>query len=787
MRFPRLNLSAAFSLAAVLMAVAAPASAQDFGDFTLTTSGGDGGVTELSPVAGYDLAFQIRGNDGGGSNVFTRFQATATADILVEFSWSYETTDLDGPSYDPAGYTIAGIDTALTDPSGANNQSGDGGFDVAAGQSYGWYVNSTDGCCGAGFLTVNLRFVGADTEPPVFADVPDDISTGTDPGEDTAVVTWTAPTATDNVDGAVTPVQTAGPAPGSAFPLGSTTITYTATDTAGNVATASFTVTVGDTEPPVFADVPDDISTDTDPGEDTAVVTWTVPTATDNVDGAVTPVQTAGPAPGSAFPLGNTTITYTATDTAGNVATASFTVTVAQQEYDPELTSIDVANATIIANGTDSTQLVVNVRDVSGNLLGRGGMNVTLRTTLGSLGPVIDQGDGRYTSVLFAGTRSGTATITGATDGVPIAGSATVQIEPDRALIAETFADVAGAFMQRRIDRILASEPRFHRLDRRREVQPGTHFALELGGQGGDIAGRMFLSGEFGMRPTGGLDVSGIENGIPSRNLSFALQSVSHDRRWHLWAQGQFSRYVDGTGSLADRRGDFGIVHLGGDYLLNDRLALGMMAHFDHTRERILGFSTVYGHGWMVGPYLSSELADGVFLTARAAWGESSNRAAIDVHDDGNIWSGNFRTQRVLARVALSGVHEHRSITFRPELDLSWMEERQRRYGVTDGNAIVDVDGVRASIARLSFSGETEWPIVLSGSEARAFLLPVLGLDVGGTGAAMGHPALQGSLEMGLRTSENAIWRGEAAIRFDGLGQSSFRGWSIRLGADMRF
>jgi len=50
------------------------------------------------------------------------------------------------------------------------------------------------------------------------------------------------------------------------------------------------------------------------------------PTATDDVDGTV-PVICA-PASGSIFPLGTTTVTCTASDNAGNIATGKFTVTV---------------------------------------------------------------------------------------------------------------------------------------------------------------------------------------------------------------------------------------------------------------------------------------------------------------------------------------------------------------------------------------------------------------------------------------------------------------------------
>jgi Tol biopolymer transport system component len=64
--------------------------------------------------------------------------------------------------------------------------------------------------------------------------------------------------------------------------------------------------------PPVPADRPDG-----------AVVTYTV-TATDADD--PTPTVNCSPASGSVFPIGDTTVTCTATDASGNVATGSFSV-----------------------------------------------------------------------------------------------------------------------------------------------------------------------------------------------------------------------------------------------------------------------------------------------------------------------------------------------------------------------------------------------------------------------------------------------------------------------------
>ena len=88
--------------------------------------------------------------------------------------------------------------------------------------------------------TVEVEY-GVDTTPPVLT-VPADMTVPAT-GPTGAVVTFTA-TATDNVDGALTPVCV--PASGSLFPVGLTTVSCTATDAAGNTGTASFMVTVSE-------------------------------------------------------------------------------------------------------------------------------------------------------------------------------------------------------------------------------------------------------------------------------------------------------------------------------------------------------------------------------------------------------------------------------------------------------------------------------------------------------------------------------------------------------------
>jgi len=202
-----------------------------------------------------------------------------------------------------------------------------------------------------------------DTAPTISC--PGDITTGVDVGECFATVTWTPPVGTDNCAVGLTTTQTGGSAPGSTFPVGTSTIEYTVTDGGGNTAVCSFDVTVVDDEDPVIT-CPADITTGVDAGNCTAVVTYTIPSGTDNCPGATTTQTDAtGLSSGDAFPVGTTTLEYTVTDAAGNTAVCSFDVTVTDDE-DPVIacpgditTGVDAGNCTAVVtytvpSGTDN-------------------------------------------------------------------------------------------------------------------------------------------------------------------------------------------------------------------------------------------------------------------------------------------------------------------------------------------------------------------------------------------------------------------------------------------------
>jgi hypothetical protein len=169
-----------------------------------------------------------------------------------------------------------------------------------------------------------------DCAPPALDGMPADIVLEA-VAPDGADLLYVAPTATDAIDAAV--AVDCDVASSSRVPIGVTTVTCSATDRAGNVASGTFTVSVVDTTAPTLDGMPAGIAvTALDVGG--ASVDWPMPTASDAVDGA--PTVTCDPSPASLFAVGSTTVTCSATDAAGNVASASFDLLVsASPDPDP--------------------------------------------------------------------------------------------------------------------------------------------------------------------------------------------------------------------------------------------------------------------------------------------------------------------------------------------------------------------------------------------------------------------------------------------------------------------
>jgi hypothetical protein len=218
------------------------------------------------------------------------------------------------------------------------------------------FDNAGNGVSFAG--TVNI-----DTTPPTIT-APPDVVTGTAAGTCAASPALGTPVATDNV-GSVT-VSTVAPA---SFPKGTTNVTWIATDSAGHSASATQTVTVNDTERPTVVAPPDVTATATSAaGAVIATAELGSTAASDNCDGAIAAAVSGIPA-GNLFPIGTTTLTWTATDAGGNTSSVSQPVTVSYDIcllYDPakaaKLGSTIAIKLQLCAGGTNlsSASLVPN-------------------------------------------------------------------------------------------------------------------------------------------------------------------------------------------------------------------------------------------------------------------------------------------------------------------------------------------------------------------------------------------------------------------------------------------
>ncbi len=167
--------------------------------------------------------------------------------------------------------------------------------------------------CAGDAHTCNQTVTIIDNHKPVIT-CPANISVNNTVGQCGANVGFAA-TATDNCSATITYSS----APGSFFAVGTTTVTAIATDPSGNGDSCTFTVTITDNEAPVITQAP--VFSCYEANNNGCSINLGV-TASDNC--GVASLTSNAPA---CFPVGTTTVTWTAIDVNGNSSTATQTVT----------------------------------------------------------------------------------------------------------------------------------------------------------------------------------------------------------------------------------------------------------------------------------------------------------------------------------------------------------------------------------------------------------------------------------------------------------------------------
>jgi len=270
---------------------------------------------DVFPLGSTMIAWTTTDNHG---NSKTAYQTITVVDTTAPTIISPQ--DIVAEAIDPALNYIAFDELSVVDSIGIESITNDKPITFPFGSTtVTWTVTDTSGNISQVTQVVTL----IDTTPPeIFA--PSDIvaeaiglsSTLVELGEATAHDLMGIASVTEH--------------PPRFFVLGETTVTWTTTDTSGNSASATQTVTIVDTTSPSIT-APDSITAEATSADSNIVVLGN-PVSSDLVD---TP-SISNNAP-DVFPLGETTVTWTATDYSGNSASATQTVTIVDTTS-PELT-----------------------------------------------------------------------------------------------------------------------------------------------------------------------------------------------------------------------------------------------------------------------------------------------------------------------------------------------------------------------------------------------------------------------------------------------------------------
>lgn len=205
---------------------------------------------------------------------------------------------------------------------------------------------------GGNISTCAFNVAVTDTESPVIAEPKQIIIMGIS-DECGSTVSYADPQATDNCPG-LTTVQTdnTGLSSGDIFPTGTTTLCYLSTDASGNSTELCFDVLITDNESPIVTACPDDITIPAQTGNCSTVYSIPSPITEDNCGTTIM----SNDAP-SAFPVGQTIITWTITDGSGNTSLCSYAVYV----FDEELPLIDCPDDVIYIAAFNECEVFLTV------------------------------------------------------------------------------------------------------------------------------------------------------------------------------------------------------------------------------------------------------------------------------------------------------------------------------------------------------------------------------------------------------------------------------------------
>ncbi|MGE7370694.1 IPT/TIG domain-containing protein [Neorhizobium sp. NPDC001467] len=234
---------------------------------------------------------------------------------------------------------------------------------------------------------------------------------------------------------------------------------------------------------------------------------------------------------------------------------------------------------------------------------------------------------------------------------------------------------------------------------------------------------------------------------------------AAESRRFNVWIDGAIRAHAGGDDDDEDDRwGSFALLSVGMDYLLSDRALIGISAHFDRMTDPADEDAELTGNGWFAGPYLSMEIANGIFFDTSLLYGGSWN----DI--DTPFFEGKFDTTRWMFDGSIKGewyLDEATVVT--PKLRAVYLTETVKDYAVSnDAGDRLLLEGFSMEQLRASIGAEVERRIVLSNGMV---LTPSLGATVGFAG--LDGEGTFATVTAGVSLQTEAAWMFDVAVLFD--------------------
>lgn len=637
-------------------------------------------------------------------------------------------------------------------------------------------------------------------EAPVFAGCPADITrTATSPSG--AVVTWTAPTATDDIDGSVTP--SGDRESGSTFAIGTTKVTYTATDKAGNSATCSFNVTVGPFVTPLnfaSAKLPNGTAgatyaTQLSASGGSGTLKFSLATGGSLPSGLA--LSASGKISGTPTSGGSFSLPIVVSDAAGQSKEATFTLLLRDAIAAPAPTIV-IGPATLPPGD-------MGVAYAPRTLTATGGTApYTFRVAGGSLPPGM--------ALSAAGVLSGTPTAHGvftftvaARDANGFSGTRAMTLTIGTQFVENRTGEVNRSFMSHRAQALIGQGPNRLRSFRRfgdsmlgdtvAEAEPVQRFAsnprppMALGMNNeddSDWSPRLSFATSLGQIAQAARNDARKNELAGQMNLGAtdrpAAQAAGSSQGFDLWVEGSLTHF---RGDRADGKGNLSVVYVGVDYLLRPDILVGALLQFDSMEENSAQFgSRAKGHGWMAGPYVAARLTSNVFFDARALWGTSDNNTT----PFGNT-TDEFETKRWMTQANLSGNWEYGPWHLMPTIGVSYYEDRQKAY--VDSNGVV-IQGQTVSLGRLVFGPEVAYRFKAADGSTIEPSLALEGVwdfaqdgEITVNGTTVSSDGLRGRIRAGLGLISPWGYTIRALGTLDGLGDSDLQSYTGQLQVNM--